>query len=217
MRFLKVISSGYFHEDHLKGITNPKFQLSIISINWRDIADFKMHKKCRPRFYRLRIWICYIFVYFHDFYAAKLKLLEIEEWVVNFVMNRKNLFWVSKFWAFILNVSFSVRNFIKIQGVGPFPKKHMFFFQEPLIHYWKPSFFYLPNLKKIFWDILNNTEKNDLKVALFLECRSSNLPLATAILTQAMHILIFLKLHCFKFISHVFKPAKDIYGGKKPV
>ena len=132
MRFLKVISSGYFHEDHLKGITNPKFQLSIISINWRDIADFKMHKKCRPRFYRLRIWICYIFVYFHDFYAAKLKLLEIEEWVVNFVMNRKNLFWVSKFWAFILNVSFSVRNFIKIQGVGPFPKKYMFFFSRAI-------------------------------------------------------------------------------------
>ena len=100
-------------------------------------------------------------------------------------------------------------------SLGPFPKKHMFFFQEPLIHYWKPSFFYLPNLKKIFWDILNNTEKNDLKVALFLECRSSNLPLATAILTQAMHILIFLKLHCFKFISHVFKPAKDIYMGEK--
>ena len=95
-----------------------------------------------------------------------------------------------------------------------FPK-NMFFFQEPLIRYWKPSFFYLPNLKKIFRDILNNTEKNDLKVALFLECRSSNLPLATAILTQAMHILIFLKLHCFKFISHVFKPAKDIYMGEK--
>ena len=40
----KIISSGYFHKDHLKGIINPKFQLSIIS-SWRDIADFKMYKK----------------------------------------------------------------------------------------------------------------------------------------------------------------------------
>ena len=84
--------------------------------------------KHRPRFYRLRIWICYIFIYFHDFYAAKLKLSEIEEWAVNFVMNRKKRFWVSKFSAAILNVSFSVRNFIKIQG--PFPKKCMFFFKS---------------------------------------------------------------------------------------
>ena len=47
MGFLKIISNGYFYEDHLEGIINPKFQLSIIS-GWRDIAGLK----CRPRFYR---------------------------------------------------------------------------------------------------------------------------------------------------------------------
>ena len=40
---LKIISNGYFHENHLEGIINPKFQLFIIS-SWRDIADFKMPK-----------------------------------------------------------------------------------------------------------------------------------------------------------------------------
>ena len=43
MKVLKIILSGYFHEDHLEGIINPKFQLSIIS-GWRDIGDFKLHK-----------------------------------------------------------------------------------------------------------------------------------------------------------------------------
>ena len=32
-----------FHEDHLEGIINPKFQLSMIS-GWKDIADFKTDK-----------------------------------------------------------------------------------------------------------------------------------------------------------------------------
>ena len=40
---LKIISNGYFHEDHLEVIVNPKFRLPIIS-GWRDIADFKMYK-----------------------------------------------------------------------------------------------------------------------------------------------------------------------------
>ena len=39
MEVLKIISTEYFHEDHLEGIINPKFQLSIIS-SWRDTADF---------------------------------------------------------------------------------------------------------------------------------------------------------------------------------
>ena len=43
MEVLKIISNGYFHENHLEGIINPKFQLFIIS-GWRDIADFKMPK-----------------------------------------------------------------------------------------------------------------------------------------------------------------------------
>ena len=38
---LKIISNGYFHEDHLEVVINPKFRLPIIS-GWRDIADFKM-------------------------------------------------------------------------------------------------------------------------------------------------------------------------------
>ena len=36
----------------------------------------------------------YIFV---DFYATELRLSEIEEKTVNFVMNKRNLIWVSKF------------------------------------------------------------------------------------------------------------------------
>ena len=40
---LKITSSGYFHEDHLEGITNLEFQLSITS-SWEDISNFKMHK-----------------------------------------------------------------------------------------------------------------------------------------------------------------------------
>ena len=43
MGILKINSNGYFHEDHLEGVINPKCQLSIIS-GWRDIADFKMCK-----------------------------------------------------------------------------------------------------------------------------------------------------------------------------
>ena len=39
----KIISNGYFHEDHLQWIINPKFQLSIIS-SWRVIADFKVYQ-----------------------------------------------------------------------------------------------------------------------------------------------------------------------------
>ena len=43
MKDLKIISNGYFHENHVEGIINPKFELFIIS-NRRDIADFKMRK-----------------------------------------------------------------------------------------------------------------------------------------------------------------------------
>ena len=43
MEVLKIISDEYFHENHLEGIINPKFQLFIIS-SWRVIADFKMRK-----------------------------------------------------------------------------------------------------------------------------------------------------------------------------
>ena len=43
MEVLKIISKGYFLENHLEGIINPKFQLFIIS-GWRDVADFEMHK-----------------------------------------------------------------------------------------------------------------------------------------------------------------------------
>ena len=43
MEVLNIISNGYFHENHLEGVINPRFQLFIIS-SWRDIADFKMCK-----------------------------------------------------------------------------------------------------------------------------------------------------------------------------
>ena len=43
MEVLKIISNGYFHEDHLESIVDPTFQLSIIRC-WRDIADFELHK-----------------------------------------------------------------------------------------------------------------------------------------------------------------------------
>ena len=39
----KIISNGYFHENHLEGIRNLKFQLFIIS-SWRDVPDFKMYE-----------------------------------------------------------------------------------------------------------------------------------------------------------------------------
>ena len=50
MRFLKVISSGYFHEDHLKGITNPKFQLSIISSTGEILQILKCTKNADQDF-----------------------------------------------------------------------------------------------------------------------------------------------------------------------
>ena len=71
---LKIISNGYFHGDHLEGIINPKFQLSIIC-SCRDIADFNM-LKIQTKILQTRIWIYYIFL---DFYAAELRLSEIEE------------------------------------------------------------------------------------------------------------------------------------------
>ena len=43
MEVPKIISNGYFHENHLEGIINPKFQRFIIN-GWRDIADFRMCK-----------------------------------------------------------------------------------------------------------------------------------------------------------------------------
>lgn len=85
---LKVISKGYFHEDHLQGIINPQFQLSIIC-SWGYIADFKMHK-IQTKILQTRIRICYILL---DFYATELKFSETEEWTVTVVMNKK-LFWV---------------------------------------------------------------------------------------------------------------------------
>ena len=71
---LKIISNGYFHGDHLEGIINPKFQLSIIC-SCRDIADFNM-LKIQTKIFQTRIWLYYIFL---DFYAAELRLSEIEE------------------------------------------------------------------------------------------------------------------------------------------
>ena len=85
-------------------------------------------RKIQIKSLQTRIWICYIFL---DFYATELKLSEIEEQTVAFAMNRKKLFWVSKFWAAVLNVSLSVRNFTEIQGL--FPEKLMLFLQKPYI------------------------------------------------------------------------------------
>ena len=74
MEVLKIISSGYFHENHLEGIINPKFQLFIIS-GWRNIAGFKM-RKIEINISQTRILICYTFL---DFYATELKFSQIEE------------------------------------------------------------------------------------------------------------------------------------------
>ena len=71
MEVLKIISNGYFNENHLEGIINPKFQLFIIS-SWRDIADFKM-TKIETKILQIRILICYIFL---DFYATELTFSE---------------------------------------------------------------------------------------------------------------------------------------------
>ena len=73
----------------------------------------------------------------------------------------------------ILNVSSLAQNCTKIQG--PFPQKtHAFFIKA--MHHCKHSSFYLPNMKKILWDISSNTEKINLRVALFLEHKPQNLP-----------------------------------------
>ena len=58
---------------------------------------------------------------------------------------KKTLFWVSKLWIAILNVSFLARDFTEIQG--PFSKKHILF-SSKAIHHCKPSSFYLPNMEK---------------------------------------------------------------------
>ena len=106
------------------------------------------YTKHRPRFYRLRIWICYIFIYFHDFYAAKLKLSEIEEWAVNFVMNRKKLgcqnfqlpSWMCLFQPEILS-RFRLH----------FPKNACFF-SKAIDTLLETFIFPLTKFEKIFWD-----------------------------------------------------------------
>ena len=73
----------------------------------------------------------------------------------------------------ILNVSSSAQNCTRIQG--PFPKKiHAFFIKA--MHHCKHSSFYLPNMKKILWDISSNTEKINVRLALFLDHKPQNLP-----------------------------------------
>ena len=73
MEVLKIIANGYFHENHLEGIINPKFQHFTIS-GWRNIADFKM-PKIETKILQIRNWIWYIFL---DFYSTELKFSEIK-------------------------------------------------------------------------------------------------------------------------------------------
>ena len=163
MRGLKIISNWYFHEDHLQGIINPKCQLSIIS-GWRDVANFKM---CliHTKILQIRIWICYLNI-FLDFYTTELKLSEIEEWSVNSVMDRKNVFgcrkfqlpsWVSLFRSTILP-KFRVH----------FPRNARLFLQKWYM-FVKLKF----STYQIWKNIMGhtNTKKISLRVALFLECK----------------------------------------------
>ena len=141
MGVLKIISSGYFHKDHLQGIINPKFQLSSIS-GWRDIADFKMQKK-QTKIFQTRICICYIFL---DFYAKELKLSEIKEWTVTFVMNRKKaLLGVKVLSCYLKCVFFGSKFYRDLGSISQ--KTHAFFFFKS--HTSLETFtFLLTNLKK---------------------------------------------------------------------
>ena len=122
----KIISSGYFHEDHLEGIINPKLQLSIIR-GWRDIADFKLHK-IQTKILQTRFWVCHIFF---DFYATELKLSEIKEYTVTSVMNRKNNFLGVKILSCHLECVFFVPKFY--QDLGSISQKMHAYFQKPYI------------------------------------------------------------------------------------
>ena len=150
---LKNISSGYFHEDHLKGIIYPKFQLSIIS-SWRDIADFKIHK-IQTKILQTRISICCIFL---DFYVTELKLSEIEEWtflgVIIFRRHLESIFFSLKFY----------------QNLGSIPQKTHASFSKA-IHQWK-SHLSLYQISKNILELSSYTEKINLKVALFLKCKT---------------------------------------------
>ena len=160
---LKIISSGYFHEDHLKGIIYPKFQLSIIS-SWRDIADFKIHK-IQTKILQTRISICCIFL---DFYVTELKLSEIEEWTVTFVMNRKKTFLgVIIFRRHLESTFFSLKFY---RNLGSIPQKTHASFSKA-IHQWK-SHLSLYQISKNILELSSYTEKINLKVALFLKCKT---------------------------------------------
>ena len=161
MGVLKIISNGYVHEDDLEGIINPKCQLSIIS-GWRDIANFKMCK-IQTKILQNRIWIWYIFL---DFYATEPKLSEIEEWTVNFVMNRKKLFFGCQTFELISWMRLFQSTILPRFRVN-FPKIAWFFLQKQYtvvkLHF---------STYQIWKNIMGHTdtEKINLWVALFLEC-----------------------------------------------
>ena len=129
-------------------LQNAKCKMATDS-GWRNIADFKLHKMQILTNQNLNE------LYFPWFLGYRTKTFRNWKMDCNFVINRKKTFLGVKIWAAFLNVPFSIRSFTEI--LRPFPKKRMLF--SKAIYHWKPSSFYLPNLKKILWDISNNTEK----------------------------------------------------------
>ena len=121
-------------------------------------------------------------LYFPWFLCYRAKIFRNWRIDCNFLlMNRKNLFGMSKFWAAILSMSLSVRKFTEIQG--PFPKNCMFF-SSKAIHHCKPWSFYLPNIKK--YGTYQLTLKKliwELPCFLNINLKTS---LATTLLTLAM-------------------------------